>query len=65
MNRLVSFSARQAAQHDEGEQRDDDQAGDQAELLAGDGEDEVGMGVGQLRLDRALARAAAEQRRRS
>ena len=40
---------------------EDEQADDQAELLARDGEDEVGMGVGQRVLDRALARAAAEQ----
>jgi hypothetical protein len=41
----------QAAQHDEGEQdRHDDQAQDDAELLAGDGEDEVGMAVGMTRL---------------
>ena len=56
---LLLQQPRKPAQHDEGEQRDDQQAGDQAELLAGDGEDEVGMGVGQYVLDRALARAAA------
>ena len=42
-------------------QRDQDEADDQAELLARDREDEVGMRVGQHHLDRALARAAAEQ----
>ena len=40
-------SRAQAAQHDEGEQRDDEQADDQAEFLAGHREDEIGMGVGQ------------------
>ncbi len=42
-------------------QDDQQQADDQAELLAGDREDEVGMGVGQHHLDRAFAGAAAEQ----
>ena len=39
---------------------DQRQAGDHAELLAGDGEDEVGVGVGQDALVDALARAAPE-----
>ena len=34
----------QAAQDDKGEQRDEDEAGDQPELFAGDGEDEVCVG---------------------
>ena len=60
--RLVSCSsARESAQHDEGEQRDDDQADDEAELLAGHGEDEIGMRVGQRFLDRAFARPAAPE----
>ena len=50
---------REAAQHDEGEERDDDEADDEAELLAGDGEDEIGMRVGQHVLHRAFAGAAA------
>ena len=53
--------ADEAAQHDEGEERDQQQAEQQAELLAGDGEDEVGVRVRQHLLDRAFARAAAEQ----
>ena len=57
--------ARQRAQGHEGEQAEDHQADDQAEFLAGDGHDEIGVRVGQLRLHRALARAAAEQRSRS
>ena len=58
----VSFSAatgRAARRRRTGDQ--DQQADDQAELLAGDREDEVGVRVGQHVLDRALARAAAEQ----
>ena len=58
---VLGEQAQQAAQHDEGEHAEDDQADDQAEFLAGDGEDEVGMGVRQDVLDAALARAAAEQ----
>ena len=58
---LLLQQPQQAAQHDEGEHADDDQADDHAEFLAGDGEDEVGMRVGQHVLDAALARAAAEQ----
>ncbi len=50
----------EAAQHDEGEDRHDEEAHDQPELLAGDREDEVGMAVGDDPLDRALARADAE-----
>ncbi len=53
--------ARKAAQHDEGEHRHQQQAADQPELLARHGEHEVGVRVGQQQLDRALARAAAEQ----
>ena len=37
------------------------EAQDQAELLAGDRHDEIGMGVGQDCLDPAFAGAAAEQ----
>ena len=40
---------------------DDHQADDQAEFLAGDREDEVGVRIGQDVLDPALARAAAQQ----
>ncbi len=43
---------------------DDEQAGDEAELLAGDGEDEIGMRVGQHLLHRAFARTAAHRARR-
>src|SRR5207237_3564345 len=53
--------AREAAQHDEAEDQHDDDAGHEAELLAGDGEDEIGMGVGQELLDRAFAWASAPQ----
>ena len=40
---LVARRREQAAQHDEGEQRDDQHAGHDAEFLAGHREDEVGM----------------------
>ena len=53
------------AQHDEGEQRDQDQAEHDAELLRRDREDEVGMALGQDALDRALARPAARTSRRA
>ncbi len=39
---------------------DDDEAGDDAEFLARHGEDEIGVGVGQDALHRALARSLAE-----
>ena len=42
------------------EERDQHDAEQDAEFLARDGEDEVGMGVGQDALHRALARAPAE-----
>ncbi len=58
---LLLQQPQQAAQHDEGEDAQDDQADDHAELLAGDGEDEVGMRVGQHVLHAALARPAPEQ----
>ena len=38
-----------------------DEADDEPELLAGDGEDKIGMRVGQHIFDRALAGAAAPQ----
>ncbi len=50
----------QAAQHDEGEQSEQDEAGDQPIFLGGHGEDEVGVGVGQHVLHRALAGPSAE-----
>ncbi len=50
----------QAAQHDEGEQSEQDEAGDQPVFLGGHREDEIGVGVGQHVLHRALARAPAE-----
>ena len=49
------------AQDQEREQRHQRQAGDNAELLGGGGEDEVGMGVRQVPFLHPLARAAAEQ----
>jgi len=51
----------QSAHHDEREDRQDHQAEDHAEFLARDGEDEVGMGVGQNVLDPSLAGAAPQQ----
>ena len=51
---------KEAAQHDEAEEQDQRHAGDHAELLAGDGEDEVGVGVGKDALVDALARTASE-----
>src|SRR5579864_414130 len=50
---------REAPENDEGEEGDDDEADDEAELLAGDGEDKIGMGVGQVFLDRSFARSAS------
>ena len=58
---VVALSRGQAAHHDEGEQRDEERGRRSAQLLAGHSEDEVGVGVGQHVLHRALARAAAEQ----
>ena len=58
---LLLHQPQQAAQHDEGEHGEDDEADHHAEFLAGHGEDEIGMRVGQHVLDAALARAAAEQ----
>ena len=55
--RMARDSARM---HDEGEQRQQREAEDDAEFLGADREDEVGMAVRQDALDRALARAAAE-----
>ena len=51
------------AEHAEGdEQRDDQEGADQTELLADDGEDEVGVGVGQeAPLGAARAQADADQ----
>ena len=40
---------------------DEEQAGDDAELLGGGGEDEVGMGVRQVPFLHPLARTAAEE----
>ena len=57
----VSFTRHKPAQDQEREQCHQRQAGDNAELLGGGGEDEVGMGVGQMPFLHALARAAAEQ----
>src|SRR3546814_5738587 len=59
--RVLAQQAREAAQHHEGEEAKNDEAGDEAHFLAGDGEDEVGVGVWQLRLHGALAGTAAEQ----
>ncbi len=42
-------------QHDEGEERHQQQAGDEAEFLAHHGEGEVGMGIGQHQLRFAAA----------
>ena len=52
---------RKPAQHDEREQRDDDEADDHSELFPGDGEDKIGMRVGEDVLHRAFARTAAPQ----
>ena len=61
------MALQQRAQHDEGEQRDQNEAKHDAEFLGRDGEDEVGVAVGQHALDRALPRpapkpAAAQER---
>ena len=57
---LLSLTRHRPRRIDEGEQRHERQAGDDAELLGGGGEDEIGMGVGQCTSD-ALAGPAAEQ----
>ncbi len=51
----------QRTHDDEGEEADEDEAGDHPVLLGDDGEDEVGVRVGQHRLDRALAGAATQE----
>ena len=51
----------ETAQHDESEQADDHQAGEDTQLLAGDGKDEIGMGIRQNALNRPFAGAASEQ----
>ena len=57
---LVARGGHQAAHDDEGEDGTMTRQTDDAELLGCDGEDEIGVGVGQDALDRALARALAE-----
>ena len=57
---LVARRHRQAAQHDEGEDGDDEKAGDDAEFLRRHGEDEIRMRVGQDALERPFARPLAE-----
>ena len=57
---LLPRQAQQAAQHDEAEHADQQQTDDQAIFLAHDGEDDVGMDVGDGFLDDALAGSAAE-----
>src|SRR5579883_2672488 len=51
--------AGEAPQHDESEERDDGERRRQAQLLAGNGEDEIGMRVGQRQLHRSLSRPGA------
>ena len=53
-------ASKETAQYDEAEEDDQRHAGDHAELLAGDGEDEVGVRVGKDALVDALARPAPE-----
>ena len=53
-------ASQERAQDDEAEEGDQRHAGDHAEFLAGDGEDEVGVRVGQDALVDALARPAPE-----
>ena len=51
----------ETAQYDEAEQEDQEKAEEKPELFAGDGEDEVGVRVGQRRFDVSLPRSAAEE----
>ena len=51
----------EAAKYDEAEHSDLHDAGDDAKLLGGDGEDEVGVSIGQRVLDHFLAGTATEQ----
>ena len=49
-NRLPSWRSRESPRSTmKREHGDDDEADDQAELLAGDGENEIGMRIGQVR----------------
>ncbi len=57
---LVARCRNQPAQHDEGEDRDDRDASDDTELLAGHRENEIGMAIRQDPFQRALARPLAE-----
>jgi len=61
-NRLLSSRKRQeTAQDDEGKERDDHEAPDEAEFLARHGKHEIGMRVGNRHFDGAFAGACAEQ----
>ena len=57
---LGAHRLEQRADHNEREQRDQNEAEHDAEFLAGDGKDEVGVAFGQDALDGAFARPAAE-----
>src|SRR5436305_7210147 len=56
----IARRKRQPTEHDESKQRDQNHAGYDAEFLAGDRENEIGMAVGKDALQRAFARSFAE-----
>ena len=58
---LVRHRPRKAAKHDKGIKRQQRQAGQRAEFLAGHGEDEIRMRVGKMVLNRPVTRADTEQ----
>src|SRR5580704_19011382 len=57
---VVMHRLQERADHDEGKQRDQNKAEDDAEFLRRHGEYEIGVSLGQDTLDCALAGAAAE-----
>src|ERR1700730_12400461 len=57
---LVARRHEQAAQHDEGENRRDQEAGENTAFLSRNGEDKIRMGIGKNVLDCPFARPLAE-----
>ena len=57
---LVARRHEQAAQYDEGENRSDQEAGENTEFLSRNGEDEICMGIWKNALDCPFARPLAE-----
>src|SRR5271156_5241524 len=57
---LVARRHEQAAHHDEGKNRGDQEARENTEFLSRNGEDEIGMGIWKYALDGSFARPLAE-----